>query len=100
MLNKRFKFLLNILNLYLENLETLIRNKKKNEENFKQFNTIIYINLKVLTPITSVRDRNFTQGANMTLEATVHTDDLVFTGVEACVGHGMFASSTEDGQLC
>lgn len=34
MLNKWFKFLLNIFNLYLENFEILIRNKK-NEENFK-----------------------------------------------------------------
>lgn len=29
MLNKWFKFLLNIFNLYLENFEILIRNKKK-----------------------------------------------------------------------
>lgn len=58
------------------------------------------IGLDSTFPITSVGDRNFTQRANMTFEATVPTYDLVFTGVEACVGHGVFASSTEDGQLC
>lgn len=45
------------------------------------------------------RQELYTEG-KQTFEATVPTDDLVFTGVEACVGHGVFASSTEEGQLC
>lgn len=59
---------------------------------------MFYITI-VLTKVTSVGDRNFTQRANATFEATVHTQNLVFTGKEACVGHGVFTSHTGNGQL-
>lgn len=54
----------------------------------------------VLTQVTSVSDRNVAQRTNATFEATVYTEDLVFTRKEACVGHGVFTSHTGDGQLC
>lgn len=50
--------------------------------------------------ITSAGDRNFTQRANATSGATVLTEHPVFTGKKACVGHRVFTSFTEDGQLC
>lgn len=60
------------------------------------------INIKVLlTQVASVGDRNVagTYRANTTFEATIHTEYLVFTGKEACVGHGVFTSHTGNGQL-
>lgn len=59
-----------------------------------------WIDRRLTLLIRSVGDRNVTQRANTAFGATVHTDDLVFTGVEACVGHRVFTSRTGDGQLC
>lgn len=49
-----------------KNIVTQLGNTKK-EAKFKQ-HTVIYINLIVFTPITSVGDRNFTQRANRLLK--------------------------------
>lgn len=49
--------------------------------------------------ITPVGDRDVAQRTNTTFEAAVHTEDLVFTGEEAGVGHRVLTPYTGDGKF-